>query len=219
MNNNDEKVRLRVLGVSYAMLKKSAFMLILQQVDGPLHLNMWIGEAEANAIAVAMEGIRLPRPLTHDLFTSFIHGFGVRLEQVYIYNEENDIFLAEMQFSDGERTISLDARTSDAIAIAMRMGAPIFTNRKVLDSKGFVLDIRTVEDSGEESSAGETPRPADPHPSDSPHGNTSPRLENYSIEELQRSLQKAIDNENYEDAARISAILRHKQGDTETPVE
>lgn len=144
-----KKVRLRVIALSYARLKPSAFMLILAQTDGPYHINMWIGEAEAHSIAIAMEGINPPRPLTHDLFTSFIHAFGIKLKEVFIYRVDEEIYSSELTFSDGERTITIDSRTSDGIAIAMRTGAPIYTTPEIIDEKGFLLDLSSAVQDGE----------------------------------------------------------------------
>ena len=87
-----------------------------------------------------MEGIIPPRPLTHDLFVSFAHAFGVKLVEVYIYKFEDGIFYSELTFSDGNRTVQLDARTSDAIAIAMRTHTPIYTTAEVVNETGFIIN-------------------------------------------------------------------------------
>ncbi|MDE6306034.1 MAG: bifunctional nuclease family protein, partial [Muribaculaceae bacterium] len=116
----EERIRLEVLGISYSQIQSGAYALILAQTDGPIRIPIVIGAAEAQSIAIRMEGIKPPRPLTHDLFTTFAHAFGVKLLEVYIYRFENGIFSSELTFSDGERQIVIDSRTSDAIAIAMR---------------------------------------------------------------------------------------------------
>lgn len=209
----ESRIQLRVLGISYSKLKNQAYMLILSEVGGPLHLNMWIGEAEAHAIAVAIEGIRLPRPVTHDLFTSFIHGFGIKLTEVFINSVDDEIFNAELTFSDSAgRTIRIDSRTSDAIAIAMRTGAPIYTTRQILDEKGFVLEVKRMDEDGNELPSEPVPDDAGIDPADTARtGNITPRLENMTVEELQRTLDEAISAENYEEAARISEIIRRKK--------
>lgn len=212
----DKKIQLRVLGLSYTQLKNSAFMLILAQVGGPLNINIWIGEAEAHAIALAMEGVPTPRPLTHDLFASFIHAFGVKLTQVFINRVEDDVFLSELTFTDGERTVTIDARTSDGIAIAMRTGAPIYTTRSILEEKGFLLDIQRVDDGSHEDYTDDDDVPDESvHQANddqaAPHDSYTPRLEQYTIEQLEQSLQRCIETERYEEAARISAILKRRR--------
>lgn len=211
----DKKIQLRVLGLSYTQLKNSAYMLILAQVGGPLNINIWIGEAEAHAIALALERVPTPRPLTHDLFASFIHAFGVRLTQVFINRVEDDVFLSELTFTDGERTVTLDSRTSDAVAIAMRTGAPIYTTPAILEEKGFLLDIKRADDGSHESETDDEPTDENVDPAngdnDTLRDSYTPRLEQYTIEQLEQSLQRCIETERYEEAARISAILKRKR--------
>ncbi len=218
---NSDMIQLRVLGLSYAKLKRSAYMLILRQTDGPLHLNIWIGEAEAQSIAIAMEGIKPPRPLVHDIFNSFIHAFGVRLEQVFIYNVENDVFYSELTFTDGERVVKIDSRTSDGIAIAMRTGAPIYTTPAILKEHGFLLEVHEkTQDDGETpeslsdlfDTAGTPGQDDQQEEATTRVGNLVPRPEQLSIPELERLLEQLIDNEDYEEAARITEILKRKKG-------
>ncbi len=190
----EDRIKLRVMGLSYSQLQSGAFALILAQVDGPYRIPVVIGAPEAQSIAIKMEGITPPRPMTHDLFANFAHAFGVKLKEVFIYKFEDGIFSSELTFTDGNRTIVFDGRTSDAIAIAMRTKAPIYTTKDILDETGFILE-------------NETPVPAyqDDSLSD------EPRVENYAIEELERTLNQLIDAEDYEEAARIKAILDKKR--------
>ena len=124
MSMEDEKIRLKVLGISYSHIQSGAYALILSQVGGPYKIPVVIGAAEAQSIAIRMEKIITPRPMTHDLFVSFAHAFGVKLKQIFIYKFEDGIFSSELTFADEERTVVLDARTSDAISLAMRTNAP-----------------------------------------------------------------------------------------------
>ncbi len=132
--------------------------------------------------------------MTHDLFTSFTHAFGVKLKEVFIYKFEDGIFCSELTFTDGERTVVLDSRTSDAIAIAIRTKSPIFTTKAILDETGFLMEgeKNTESDSQEEESQ-------------------EPRIENFAVEELQRMLDRLIEQENYEEAARIKQLIDKKQ--------
>ncbi len=141
--------------------------------------------------------------MTHDIFVSFAHAFGVKLEEVFIYKFEDGIFSSEMTFSDGERTVTIDSRTSDAIAIAMRTGAPIFTTPEILDETGFEMEIKEEGDGDHEPDSEE----------DSMTANREPRLENYAIEELEKTLQKLIEREEYEEAARVADIIKRKRGE------
>ncbi len=193
----EERIRLEVLGISYSQIQSGAYALILAQTDGSIRIPIVIGAAEAQSIAIRMEGIKPPRPLTHDLFTTFAHAFGVKLLEVYIYRFENGIFSSELTFSDGERQIVIDARTSDAIAIAMRTGSPIYTTREILEETGFVMEIQP--DPTDRMQTQETLTPPDPEP------------ENRSIEELEKMLSKLIDQERYEEAAKVSEILKRKK--------
>lgn len=99
-----------------------------------------IGVSEAQSIAISLEGIVPPRPITHDLFVSFSHGFGIRLKEVCIYKFENGVFSSEMLFDDGMREIRIDARTSDAIAIALRTRSDIYVMQDIIDEAGFVYE-------------------------------------------------------------------------------
>lgn len=203
MAENDDRVRLKVMGLSYSQIQAGAYALILAQVGGPYRIPVVIGAAEAQSIALKMESITPPRPMTHDIFVSFAHAFGVKLEEVFIYKFEDGIFSSEMTFSDGERTVTIDSRTSDAIAIAMRTGAPIFTTPEILDETGFEMEIKEEGDGDNEIDSEE----------DTMTANREPRLENYAIEELEKTLQKLIEREEYEEAARVADIIKRKRGE------
>ena len=134
-NDSDKyfgRVRLRVLGISYSQIQAGAYALILAQTDGPYRIPVVVGAAEAQSIAIKMEGIVPPRPMTHDLFTSLTMAYGIELKDVFIHKFEDGIFSSELTFVNtaGEEVV-LDARTSDAIAIAMRTHAPIFTTPQI----------------------------------------------------------------------------------------
>lgn len=195
---NDDKIKLRLMGLSYSQLQSGAYALILAQVDGPVRIPVVIGAAEAQSIAIKLEGITPPRPLTHDLFASFVQAFGIKLKELFIYKFEDGIFSSELTFSDGVRTVQLDSRTSDAIAIALRTGTPIYTTRSILEETGFVLenDPTVVADTTKEDNSAEI----------------EPRIENLAIEELERMLNNLIDKEDYEEAQRVKTILDNKRG-------
>lgn len=185
------------MGLTYSQIQSGAYALILGQVDGPYRIPVVIGSSEAQSIALKLEGIIPPRPITHDLFESFTHAFGIKLLQVYIYKFEDGIFYSELTFSDGERQIVLDARTSDAIAIAIRTKSPIYTTRDILTATGFVFEndnAASLKADDEDISV-----------------TAEPKLENYALEELESMLAKHIENEEYEEAAKIQAIINEKK--------
>lgn len=193
----EDKIELRVLGLSFSQLKTGAYALILEQVGGPYRIPVVIGTAEAQAIAIFIERIKPPRPMTYDLFEMFSHAFGIKHIETYIYKFEDGIFYAELTFSDGELTVKMDSRASDAIAISLRTHTPIYTNAEVLAETGFLW----------EESVTATP--------ESTVVNTikeNPKKDNLSLEELEKELTRLIDNEEYEKAAEIKRIIIAKRG-------
>ncbi|WP_303036556.1 bifunctional nuclease family protein [uncultured Muribaculum sp.] len=210
MSMEDEKIRLKVLGISYSHIQSGAYALILSQVGGPYKIPVVIGAAEAQSIAIRMEKIITPRPMTHDLFVSFAHAFGVKLKQIFIYKFEDGIFSSELTFADEERTVVLDARTSDAISLAMRTNAPIFTTKSILDETGFLMEEvgEASDDAGSEPDGDSALGKAD-----ETGFNHEPKLEQYTVEELERTLKKLIEAENYEQAAKVSEVLKRKRGE------
>lgn len=206
---NKDRIRLKVLGISYSQIQSGAYALILAQIGGPYRIPVVIGAAEAQSIALKMENITPPRPMTHDLFVSFAHAFGIKLREVFIYRFEDGIFSSELTFSDDERTIVIDSRTSDAIAIAMRTGAPIFTTPEILEETGFLLEESSLEDE-DEAAAADAPVFVEEE-EDIAGGEPAPKIENYTVEELQKLLARLIEQENYEEAARVNEIIKRKQ--------
>ena len=191
-----DKVKLSLLGITFSEVKSGVYAIILGQEDGPFHLPIIIGAPEAQAIALEIEGVKPPRPLTHDLFVSFSNAFGVALKSVYIYKFENGIFYSDLTFSDGEREVTIDSRTSDAIAIAIRTKSPIYTTSKILVETGFI---------------NEDTESAHKKINDSEQIIKKPKIENYTIEELERTLHQLVNNEEYEKAAIVSKILNEKK--------
>lgn len=210
----DKRIHLHVLGLSYSQLQSGAYALILAESKGPRRIPIVIGAPEAQSIAIVLEGIRTPRPLTHDLFVSFAHAFGVKLKEVFIYRFEDGIFSSELTFSDGERVVAIDARTSDAIAIALRTSTPIYTTPEIVEATGFIIDDKEFTRSGELEEDDIEPEADD---SEDVSGematgyHAEPRPENFTIEQLEATLAELIEKENYEEAARISEILQRKK--------
>ena len=194
-----DKVRLKVMGVSYSQIQSGAYALILEEIGGPRRIPIVIGSDSAQSIAIKLEGIIPPRPLTHDLIVSLTRAFGIKLQEVFIYKFEDGIFSSELTFIDGERQVVLDSRTSDAIAIALRTKTPIYTTKEIVEQTGFIMDVISPE------------KPADNEENEENFTIEEPKIENYAIEELERTLAHLIEIENYEEAAKVSEILNKKK--------
>lgn len=198
------RVELHVLGISYSQLQQGAYALILAENNGPLRLPVVVGGSEAQSIAIKLEGIIPPRPMTHDLFASLMHAYNLQLVDVFIYSFEDGIFSSELTLLNSEGLeVKLDARTSDAIAIAMRTGAPIYTTRAILEETGFTMEEADGGNSDADSEADDTKSMiAD-----------SPEAAGLRIKKLQEALAKAIENEEYEEAQRISAEIKRLESE------
>lgn len=198
----EKKIKLRVQGITNSQVQAGAYALILAEENGPRRIPIIVGTPEAQSIAIALEGLKPPRPLTHDLFATFAQAFGIRLIEVYIYRFEEGIFYSELSFTDGERSIKVDSRTSDAIAIALRVKCPILTSEEIVRQAGIVLD----EDPDEEEPEAET----DYSQLDADE-EIDKLLENMSEGELQEQLEQAVEQEDYELAKLIrDELLRRK---------
>ena len=208
----NKQVRLNVIGISQSQLQSGAYALILAEDGGNRFIPVVIGAAEAQSIAIFLEGIRTPRPLTHDIFVSFAHAFGVKLKQVFISRFEDGIFSSELTFSDGERTVVIDSRTSDAIAIAVRTGTPVYTTPDIVAAAGFVVEHDGVFIARRNDSNVDSEDAADTDIyADRTGYQAEPRPENYSIEQLEETLADLIEKEDYEEADRINRILNRKK--------
>ena len=194
----NEKVPLNVLGITYNRAQPETYILIMIEEGGVRQMPIAIRRAEAQSIMAFIQRVVPRRPLTHDLFSSLTKAFGIELQEVFIYHYEEGIFSTEMIFNDGEREVHIDARASDAVALAMRMHAPIFTTRSVLDVAGITPD--PIEISKDES--------ADDSPAIPLKHFT---IESYSTAELKQRLQQAIDKEEYEMASRIQQELKRRE--------
>ena len=194
-------VRLNIKGISYSQTQNGAYALILNEVDGDRKLPIVIGAFEAQSIAIALEKeIRPPRPLTHDLFKNFADRFDVIVKQVIIHKLVDGVFYSSLICERDKIEEIIDARTSDAIALALRFKAPIFTYKNILDKAGIYLKVSPKKE-GEET---EDSILVDDMLAEELEG--GPMIENYkskTLEELHDLLDAAVTNEDYETAARI----------------
>lgn len=189
MDYND-KIELQVWGITYSPVQSGAYALLLRQVDGDYRIPVVVGVAEAQAIAMRLENVIPPRPMSHDLMVSVLHAYGISIDEVLIYDFQDGVFMAQIMLNDGEKQISLDSRTSDAIALALRTNARIFTTPEVLKQTGILI---------EKNEKGEPVVRKEPRP-----------LNDYSTEELQAMLDDAVEHEEYERAAEIQRFLKAK---------
>ena len=146
----DDRVKLKVMGITYSQIQNGAYALVLAEENGDRRIPIIIGTAEAQSIAIRLEHLTPPRPMTHDLFASFAQGFGIRLREVFVYHYEDGVFSSELLFDDGTRQIRIDSRTSDAIAIALRTQSPIYTTEKIISEAGIIFQEDPKEKKKEE---------------------------------------------------------------------
>jgi bifunctional DNase/RNase len=198
-----EKIRLTILTLNLSQTQSGAYALILGEESGYRRLPIIIGGYEAQAIAVEMENMTPRRPLTHDLFKNFALSFKIDITEVVIYKLIEGVFFSKLICTNGETTVEIDARTSDAIAMAVRFNCPIYTFEDILSQAGVTTD----EDSGPYSEQQSEASPARKK-------EAAPNQEEYSSmseEELQESLIKAIDDEAYETASKIRDELNKRK--------
>ncbi|MEX1002240.1 MAG: bifunctional nuclease family protein [Crocinitomicaceae bacterium] len=198
-----EKIELKIIGLSYSQTQSGAYALVLSEKEGARRLPIIIGGFEAQSIAIELENMKPSRPLTHDLFKSFAESFQVQLKEVVIYNLIEGVFYSKIICEKDGEEVEIDARTSDAIAIGIRCECPVFTFEHILSSAGIQLedemeDAETVSPEGEEGETAEKPK------------KKSNELSALSDEELNRLLQEAIDQENYERASEIRDELNKR---------
>jgi bifunctional DNase/RNase len=196
-----KKIKLEIIGLSYSQTQSGAYALVLGEEKGKRRLPIIIGAFEAQAIAIELENMTPTRPLTHDLFKSLAQSFDIEVEEVIIFNLLEGVFYAKLICNDGDKKMEIDARTSDAIAIAVRFGCPIYTYEFILSSAGIVLEdnasIEAIEEHVEQ-------RPQVTKLSEKELGAAS-------TDELKEMLKRAIDEEAYEKASRIRDELNKRQ--------
>lgn len=198
-----EKIELKVVGLSYSQTQTGAYALILKERSGKRRLPIIIGGAEAQAIAIPLEKMTPSRPLTHDLFKSFMDSFEISLEEVIIYNLVEGIFFAKVVCTQNGTKLEIDARSSDAVAIALRCEKPIYTHDFILGSAGIVIDEdEQAAEGGEEETSGVTELSTEP--SASPSGQAS-------IAELEDQLDAALKKEEYEKASKLRDEINRRQ--------
>lgn len=188
------KIKLNVLGLSYSQTQTGAYALVLSEEGGDRRIPIIIGGVEAQSIAIQLEELEPPRPLTHDLFKSFAEAFAVNVVEVNIYRLEEGIFYSELICVKGSNRVRIDSRTSDAVAIALRFKCPIFTTDEIIEKAGIVLSI---EGEAEEPFVANQKEPETSVPE------KSNQFISYSLSQLTGMLDDAVRDEDYERASLI----------------
>ncbi|MEW4923976.1 bifunctional nuclease family protein [Algibacter sp. 2305UL17-15] len=196
-------VRLNIKGISYSQTQNGAYALILNEVDGDRKLPIVIGAFEAQSIAIALEKeIRPPRPLTHDLFKNFADRFDIVVKQVIIHKLVDGVFYSSLICERDKIEEIIDARTSDAIALALRFDAPIFTYKNILDKAGIYLKVDSKKEDKDKPSE-DSILVDDILSGELEPAVSSEDFSSKSLEELHKLLEEAVANEDYEKAAHI----------------
>src|ERR1700761_7604096 len=202
MGNDMKKIKLDIVGLSYSQTQSGAYALVLGEVSGRRRLPIIIGAFEAQAIAIEIEKMTPSRPLTHDLFKSFAQAYHINIQEIIIYNLVDGIFYSKLICSDGKKVIEIDARTSDAIAMAVRFDCSIYTYEFILSSAGIVIegnDFVYLENMAD--AAAEEKNVASP----------SSGYASLSNDDLKSKLQEALMEEAYEKAAKIRDELNRRK--------
>ncbi|HKJ43554.1 MAG TPA: bifunctional nuclease family protein [Sunxiuqinia sp.] len=192
-----QKKKLNILGLSVSQTQSGAYALVLAEESGERRIPIIIGPVEAQAIAIQLEGLKPPRPLTHDLFKNLAFAFDINVSEVIIYKLEEGIFYSELVCEMGEEEIRIDSRTSDAVALALRFKCPIYTTEDILEKAGIVMET-------------EGDNPVEFEDSSSDKGMKT-EFENYNEKELKEMLNEAVTNENYERASKIRDELNRRK--------
>ena len=198
------KIKLNVLGISYSQTQSGAYALVLTEESGDRRIPIIVGGFEAQSIAIQLEGLKPPRPLTHDLFMNFANSFNIDLKEVNIHKLEEGVFYSKLLCDNGEKKLSIDTRTSDAIALALRFKCPIYTTEEIMERAGIVLEFGSEDKS---SSLSENATASD---SVTPSSVSSVEYEDFTTQELNEMLKEAISNEDYEKASLIRDELNKR---------
>jgi len=193
-----EKIRLEIIGMSYSQSQSGAYALILGEKDGKRRLPIIIGGFEAQSIAIELEKIKTPRPLTHDLFKTFAESFDVRITEVIINRFNEGVFYAILLCSNGKKELEIDSRTSDAIALSLRFGCPVYTYENIMVAAGILMEddqeLARQEDVAEDENI-----------------QIETSYSDLPLDELKQMLQSAVENEEYEKASRIRDEIKKRK--------
>jgi hypothetical protein len=193
-----EKLALDIIGLSYSQTQSGAYALVLGERNGNRRLPIIIGGFEAQAIAIELEKMTPSRPLTHDLLKSIAVGFDINVKEVLVYNLVEGIFFAKLICESNGKEIEIDARTSDAIAVAVRFSCPIYTHEFILATAGIILEDDNIDNINDEIDDLD-----DEALDDEAEAQEETDITKINTEKLEEMLQEAISNEDYERASQL----------------
>lgn len=203
-----KKVRLEVIGLSYSQTQSGAYALVLGEDKGKRRLPIIIGGFEAQAIAIELEKMTPQRPLTHDLFKSLAGSFAIQVKEVVIYKLVEGIFFAKIICQNSDKEVDIDARTSDAIALAVRFNCPIFTYDTILSSAGITIEEEEMDEKIE-AEKGEKVEKSKKGKIGKEEGGAG-EFSHFNLQELHQLLSEAIDQEAYERASNIRDEIKKR---------
>jgi bifunctional DNase/RNase len=193
------KIELEIVALSHSITQTHSYAVVLGEVNGLRRLPIVIGGFEAQAIAVALEKMQPSRPLTHDLMKNFMNAFHVELKEVIISNLQEGIFYSKLICSNQEDMMEIDSRTSDALALAVRFGCPIYIYENILESAGISVEESTAK---KEKKTGQAEKPV----------GSEEDLQTLSLEELNKLLQEVLEHEDYIRAIAIRDEINSRKG-------
>jgi len=195
-----EKIRLNILGLSVSQSQSGAYALVLAEENGDRRIPIIIGPIEAQSIAIQLEGLKPPRPLTHDLFKQLATAFNIEVTEIIIYKLEEGIFYSELICMRNEKQIIIDSRTSDAVALSLRFNCPIYTTEEIIARAGIVIEFENEQ--GQE----EWHQSVSDEPLRGKH-----EYEKYTSAELNQMLNNAVSSEDYEKASAIRDEINRRK--------
>ncbi len=193
------KIKLNILGLSLSQTQSGAYALVLAEEQGDRRIPIIIGPVEAQAIAIQLEGLKPPRPLTHDLIKNIALAFDIALIEVTIHKLEEGIFYSELLCEMEGKEVRIDSRTSDAIALALRFRCPIFTTEEILHKAGIILE------------ANEEQLPRQKEAEERESAPVHKLYSKFTITELETALAEAVQNEDYEKASLIRDEIKRRK--------
>ncbi|HRN48307.1 MAG TPA: DUF151 domain-containing protein [Niabella sp.] len=182
-----KKIELEIVALSHSITQTHSYAVVLGEMNGQRRLPIVIGGFEAQAIAVALEKMNPSRPLTHDLMKNFMVAFGIELHEIIISDLQEGIFFSKLICSSSNDTIEIDSRTSDALALAVRFGCPVYTYENILETAGIIMDDKKDKQISAKEEAIGSARSDD----------STTNLKNMSIDELNAMLNEVLENEDY----------------------
>ncbi|HAH25355.1 MAG TPA: hypothetical protein DCL77_16635 [Prolixibacteraceae bacterium] len=196
------KIKLNILGLSVSQSQSGAYALVLAEETGERRIPIIIGPIEAQSIAIQLEGLKPPRPLTHDLFKNMASAFDIYISEIIIYKLEEGIFYSELVCMKDGKQIIIDSRTSDAVALALRFGCPIYTTEDILERAGIVIEFET-----------ERPQEEWHQPVSEETNKGKYEYGKYTSAELSDMLTNAVKDEDYEKASAIRDEINRRRKD------